>query len=192
MIWGNKLYLSKSVSPFAAVFFAVKAILLENLQFLCSCFSSFCSCFSSFFSSISSFCSCFLLFAAVFLLFAAVFLHFAAVFLLFAAVFFFMQLFFFFLQLFFCVLAVLFCVLEAVPAPEPQISPVRAIAAGAAIKKAIGVKGKNSLHRLNMALGPQIYLGSCVRVYSLAETPQPPPRPPAFGLTYEGAIGQPR
>jgi hypothetical protein len=26
--------------------------------------------------------------------------------------------------------------------------------------------------------------------YSLAETPQPPP--PAFGLPYEGAIGQPR
>jgi hypothetical protein len=56
--------------------------------------------------------------------------------------FFFLQLFFFFLQLFFCVLAVLFCMMEAVPAPEPQISPVRAIAAGAAIKKAIGVKGK--------------------------------------------------
>jgi hypothetical protein len=28
------------------------------------------------------------------------------------------------------------------------------------------------------------------QVYSLAETPPPPP--PAFGLIYEGAIGQPR
>ncbi len=33
-------------------------------------------------------------------------------------------------------------------------------------------------------------MGSCVQLYSLAETPQPPP--PAFGLIYEGAIGQPR
>jgi hypothetical protein len=30
-----------------------------------------------------------------------------------------------------------------------------------------------------------------VLLYSLAETPQLPP-PPAFGLIYEGAIGQPR
>ncbi len=30
-----------------------------------------------------------------------------------------------------------------------------------------------------------------VQLNSLAETPQLPP-PPAFGLTYEGAIGQPR
>jgi hypothetical protein len=29
-------------------------------------------------------------------------------------------------------------------------------------------------------------------VYLLAETPQPPPHPPVFGLMYEGAIGQPR
>ncbi len=31
---------------------------------------------------------------------------------------------------------------------------------------------------------------SCAQVYSLAETPHPPP--PAFGLIYEGAISQPR
>jgi hypothetical protein len=43
-------------------------------------------------------------------------------------------------------------------------------------------------HRLNMEL---VYLGSCVQLYSLAETPQLPP-PPAFGLIHEGAIGQPR
>ncbi len=36
----------------------------------------------------------------------------------------------------------------------------------------------------------QVYLGSCVQLYSLAETPQLRP-PPAFGLIYEGAIGQP-
>jgi hypothetical protein len=37
-------------------------------------------------------------------------------------------------------------------------------------------------------------LGSCVKLYSLAETPQlpPPPTPSAVGLIYEGAIGQPR
>ncbi len=38
--------------------------------------------------------------------------------------------------------------------------------------------------RLNMDLD----LGSCVQLYSLPETQQPPP---AFGLIYEGAIGQP-
>jgi hypothetical protein len=34
----------------------------------------------------------------------------------------------------------------------------------------------------------------CAQLFSLAETPQPPPPPhtPAFGLIYEGAIGQPR
>ncbi len=37
----------------------------------------------------------------------------------------------------------------------------------------------------------KVYLGSCVQLYSLAETPQHPPSP-AFGLIYEGAIGQPR
>jgi len=31
----------------------------------------------------------------------------------------------------------------------------------------------------------------CTRLYSLAETPNPL-HPPAFGLIYEGAIGQPR
>ncbi len=39
----------------------------------------------------------------------------------------------------------------------------------------------------------EVYLGSCVQLYSLAETPQlPAPTPPHFGLIYEGAIGQPR
>jgi hypothetical protein len=42
-----------------------------------------------------------------------------------------------------------------------------------------------------MELVLQSYLGSCVQLYLLAETPQLPP-PPAFGLIYEGAIGQPR
>ena len=31
---------------------------------------------------------------------------------------------------------------------------------------------------------------SCVQLHSLAETPQPPSLYPAFGLIYEGAIGQ--
>jgi hypothetical protein len=36
-------------------------------------------------------------------------------------------------------------------------------------------------------------MGSCVQLYSLAETPHlPPPPSPAFGLIYEGTIGQPR
>jgi hypothetical protein len=45
---------------------------------------------------------------------------------------------------------------------------------------------------LNMELDLQHFLGSCVQLYSLAETPQLPqlPPPPAFGLIYEGAIGQ--
>ncbi len=42
-----------------------------------------------------------------------------------------------------------------------------------------------------MELDSKDYLGSCVQLYSLAETPQLPPSP-AFGLIYEGAIGQPR
>jgi hypothetical protein len=33
----------------------------------------------------------------------------------------------------------------------------------------------------------KVYLGSCVQLYSLAETPQLSP-PPAFGLRYEGGI----
>ncbi len=45
-------------------------------------------------------------------------------------------------------------------------------------------------HRLNMKIST-IYLGSSVQLYSLAETPQLHPSP-AFGLIYEGAIGQPR
>ncbi len=42
---------------------------------------------------------------------------------------------------------------------------------------------------LNMELDLQSYLGSCVQLYSWAETPQLPPTS-AFGLIYEGAIGQ--
>jgi hypothetical protein len=42
-----------------------------------------------------------------------------------------------------------------------------------------------------MELDLQSYLVSCVQLYSLAETPQLPP-PHAFGLIYEGAIGQQR
>ncbi len=81
--------------------------------------------------------------------------------------------------------------MEAVPAPEPQISPVRAIAAGAAIKKAIGVKGKDSLHRINMELALQSLFGFlCTAVLIGCDDPAPPP--PAFGLIYEAAIGQPR
>jgi hypothetical protein len=38
--------------------------------------------------------------------------------------------------------------------------------------------------------GSIIGLGSRIQLYSLAETPQSPP--PAFGLIYEGTIGQPR
>ncbi len=48
-------------------------------------------------------------------------------------------------------------------------------------------------HRLlNMELDLQKFIwASCAQLYSLAETPQLPPSP-AFGLIYEGAIGQPR
>jgi hypothetical protein len=44
-------------------------------------------------------------------------------------------------------------------------------------------------HRLNMEL---VDLQSSFELYSLAEIPQLPPPPPAFGLIYKGAIGQPR
>ncbi len=52
---------------------------------------------------------------------------------------------------------------------------------------------KWSTHRLNMELDLQSYLGSMSRtaLYSLAETPQLPPPPPAFGLIYEDAINRP-
>ncbi len=50
---------------------------------------------------------------------------------------------------------------------------------------------KSRKHRLNMELDLQSLLGSCVQLYSLAETPQIPLSTP-FGLIYEGAIGQPR
>jgi hypothetical protein len=39
-----------------------------------------------------------------------------------------------------------------------------------------------------MELDLQVYFGSCVQLYSLAETPQLPPAPAfGFGLIYEGA-----
>ncbi len=37
---------------------------------------------------------------------------------------------------------------------------------------------------------PKFIWAPCVQLYSLAETPQPPP--PAFGFIYEVTIGQPR
>jgi hypothetical protein len=46
-------------------------------------------------------------------------------------------------------------------------------------------------YRLDMELELHSYLGSCVQLYSLAEIPQLPPAPPAFGPIYVGAIGQP-
>jgi hypothetical protein len=48
-------------------------------------------------------------------------------------------------------------------------------------------------HRLNMESDLQSLLWLHVHssTHFLVETPQPPP-PPAFGLIYEGAIGQPR
>jgi len=49
----------------------------------------------------------------------------------------------------------------------------------------------HKIPRLNMELDLLGIFGSCVQLYSLAETPQLHPSP-AFGLTYEGAIGQPR
>ncbi len=52
------------------------------------------------------------------------------------------------------------------------------------------IKDKSKNDRLNMEIDLQVYLSSCVQLYSLAETPQLPP-PLAFGLIYEGAIGQP-
>ncbi len=46
-----------------------------------------------------------------------------------------------------------------------------------------------------MELDLQSYLGSCVQLYSLAETPQPPPPPtpplPRILAVYEVDIGQP-
>ncbi len=40
---------------------------------------------------------------------------------------------------------------------------------------------------------PKFIWASCAaQLYSLAETPQLPPHPPAFGLIYEGATCQPR
>jgi hypothetical protein len=46
--------------------------------------------------------------------------------------------------------------------------------------------------RLNMELDLQIYLGSCLHLYSLFETPQLPPPPPRIWAQMRGAIGQPR
>ncbi len=48
--------------------------------------------------------------------------------------------------------------------------------------------GESWQQRLNINLDLQSLFGL---LSSLAETPQLPP-PPAFGLVYEGAIGQPR
>ncbi len=49
-------------------------------------------------------------------------------------------------------------------------------------------------HRLNMEVDLQSLFGLhvtwCAQLYSLAETPQPPPYPPASRLVKEGAIGQ--
>jgi hypothetical protein len=41
---------------------------------------------------------------------------------------------------------------------------------------------------------PNFNWALCAQLYSLTETPKPPPPhpPPAFGLIYEGGIGQPR
>jgi hypothetical protein len=39
---------------------------------------------------------------------------------------------------------------------------------------------------------PKFICAPCAQLYSLAETQHPTPTPPAFGLIYEGAIGQPR
>ncbi len=41
-----------------------------------------------------------------------------------------------------------------------------------------------------MELYPQSLFGLLCTAYSLADNPQLPPFPPAFGLIYEGAIGQ--
>jgi hypothetical protein len=54
-----------------------------------------------------------------------------------------------------------------------------------------GIEVRGS-QRLNMELDllSLQFLGSCIQLYSLAETPQFPP-PLAFGLIYGGAIGTP-
>jgi hypothetical protein len=50
----------------------------------------------------------------------------------------------------------------------------------------VGAEGTNQ--RLNMELDTKVHFGSCVQLYSLAETPQLPPYPPAFGLIYTRAL----
>jgi hypothetical protein len=60
------------------------------------------------------------------------------------------------LQLFFCVVCALFCMMEAAPAPEPQGVNIPAIVAGAAIGKAIAVKGTYIIPLLHLYLN--IYL----------------------------------
>ena len=48
----------------------------------------------------------------------------------------------------------------------------------------------SSCQRVNNGVrSPKFVWTPCAQLYSLAETPHPPP---AFGLIYEGAIGQPR
>ncbi len=54
---------------------------------------------------------------------------------------------------------------------------------------------KELQHRLKMELDIHSLFElhvHCAQLYSLAETPQPPRPPLAFGVIYEGAIGQPR
>ncbi len=50
-------------------------------------------------------------------------------------------------------------------------------------------------HRLNKELDLQKFMWASMSTavpVLISEAPQPPPPPPAFGLIYEGAIGQPR
>jgi hypothetical protein len=58
----------------------------------------------------------------------------------------------------------------------------------AAVAKKVLTMEEAFRHRLNMELDLQSLLGCCEQQYSLAETPQLPPTPPAF----ENAIGQSR
>jgi hypothetical protein len=62
-------------------------------------------------------------------------------------------------------------------------------------KNLSGSPFKGSIHRSNMELDLQSLFGlPCTGTYSSWLRPRnsPPPLSPAFGLIYEGAIGQPR